>query len=411
MNIYLLIILLILLGNFLLDFIVEILNVKHISTQLPVEFDGHYPQEKYQKSQEYLKENTRFGLIVSSIDIILLIPFVLLGGFNYVDVFARSFGHGQIITGLIFACLLMGIIEIAKIPVSLYHTFVIEEKYGFNRTTAKTFITDLLKKWLLTALIGAPIFVLVLLFFEKTGSLGWVYCWASITVVSLFLVFIAPAVIMPLFNKFIPLEDGELKTSIENFAKAQNFKLSGLFKMDASKRSTKSNAFFTGFGKYRRIVLFDTLIQKHTVDELVSVLAHEIGHYKMKHIIKSLTISILANGFMFYILSLFMNNSLLFGAFKMGHVSIYASLFFFGFLFTPINLILSIAGNVLSRKHEFEADAFAVNTYKKPESMIMALKKLSVDNLSNLTPHPLKVFLEYSHPPILARIETIRKLA
>ena len=411
MNTYLIIILAILIGNYLLNLVVETLNVKHISTELPAEFSGHYSPEKYKVSQTYLKANTNFDLIADSFNVVIVLLFILAGGFNFVDTFSRNFGYGNILTGLIFAGVVMFASEIISIPFTAYHTFVIEEKFGFNKTTIKTFILDLLKGWLLTGIIGGIVFSLVLWFFEKTGSSAWIYCWMLVTVVYLFLAFIAPVVIMPLFNKFIPLEEGGLKTAIENFAKEQSFKLSGLFKMDASKRSTKSNAYFTGFGKYRRIVLFDTLIQKHTVDELVSVLAHEIGHYKKKHIFKSMIITIFTTGLMFYILSIFMNNQQLFAAFKMANVSIYASLFFFGFLFTPINLILSILGNILSRKHEYEADKFAVDTYKKPESMIEALKKLSVDNLSNLTPHPLKVFLEYSHPPILQRIEAIKKFS
>jgi STE24 endopeptidase len=215
---------------------------------------------------------------------------------------------------------------------------------------------------------------------------------------------------MPLFNKYTPLEEGELKSAIENYAKEQKFALAGIFKMDASKRSTKSNAFFTGFGKFRRIALFDTLIQKHTTDELVSVLAHEIGHYKKRHFIKGIILSVITTGIMFFILSFFINNKGLFDAFKMQNLSIYASLVFFGFLYSPINLFISIFSNIISRKHEYEADSFAVETYKKPESFITALKKLTVDNLSNLTPHPLKVFLDYSHPPILKRIEQIRRI-
>jgi STE24 endopeptidase len=225
------------------------------------------------------------------------------------------------------------------------------------------------------------------------------------------LLFLAPVIIFPLFNKFYPLEDGELKTAIEDYARSQHFKMRGIFKMDASKRSTKSNAFFAGFGRFRRIVLFDTLIDRHTVDELVSVLAHEMGHYKRKHILKSILISVMTTGLVFFVLSLFINNKGLFSAFKMQHTSIYASLFFFAFLYSPINLAISIFSNILSRRHEYEADAYAVSTYRKPESMISALKKLTVDNLSNLTPHPLKVFLSYRHPPVLERIRAIRNLA
>jgi len=410
MNTYLIIILVIIVGDFILDIIVDMLNVKHIKTDLPGEFEGYYDAAKYKKSQNYLKENTRFGIIVDSITTPITVAFILIGGFNYIDQIARGFQFSAIPTGLIFAGILILASQILSIPFSIYSTFVIEEKYGFNRTTVKTFIMDILKSWLLTVIIGGIIFSVILWFFDKTGNMAWIYCWIAVVIFQIVLTFFAPVIIMPLFNKFFPLEDGELKTTIENYAKSQKFKLKGVFKMDASKRSTKSNAFFTGFGKFRRIVLFDTLIKKHTVDELVSILAHEMGHYKKKHILKSIIISIITTGLMFFILSLFINNEGLFQAFKMQNTSIYASLFFFAFLYTPINMFISILSNILSRKHEYEADAYAATTYGKYESMISALKKLTVDNLSNLTPHPLKVFLSYSHPPVLERIQSLRKM-
>ncbi|MCF8081594.1 MAG: M48 family metallopeptidase [Deltaproteobacteria bacterium] len=407
MNLFLILILVILIGEYLLGLTVDILNMRHLKTELPPEFADHYDQNRYQKSQEYLKETTRFGILTDSIITPLTILFILLGGFNLVDRFARSFDLGMIPTGLIFAGTLMLLSQLISIPCSAYSTFVIEEKYGFNQTTPRTFVLDILKSWGLAILIGGLLFSGILWFFDTAGPWAWLYCWMGVTGFQIFLMFIAPVVIMPLFNKFVPLEDGELKEAIEAYARAQKFKIKGVFSMDGSKRSTKSNAFFTGFGRFRRIVLFDTLVQKHTTDELVSILAHEMGHYKKRHILKSLFISILSTGLMFFILSLFINNRALFDAFQMDHVSIYASLFFFGFLYTPIDMILSIFGNLLSRKHEYEADRFAVDTYGKPRSMIQALKKLSVDNLSNLTPHPLKVFLSYSHPPVLERIRTI----
>ena len=408
MNLFLIIILVILIGDYLLGMVVDVLNVKHLKTVLPPAFSGYYDEEKYRKSQKYLKENTRFGLITDSITTPAVIIFILLGGFNWVDQVARTLNWGPIATGLVFAGILLFGSQILGLPFSVYSTFVIEEKYGFNKTTPKTFVLDMLKGWLLAIIIGIPVFSAVLWFFERTGSMAWVYCWGALTVIQIFLMFIAPVVIMPIFNKFVPLEDGELKRAIEDYAEKQGFKMKGVFSMDGSKRSTKSNAFFTGFGRFRRIVLFDTLISKHTTEELVSILAHEMGHYKKKHILKSIIISILSTGLMFYILSIFMNNPALFRAFQMDHISIYASLFFFGFLYAPIEMILSIFGNMLSRRHEYEADAWAVRTYRRPQSMIAALKKLSVDNLSNLTPHPLKVFLSYSHPPVLDRIRAIQ---
>jgi STE24 endopeptidase len=411
MNIYLVIILFIIIGSYLLDTVVETVNVRHARTDLPEEYEGYYDAETYRKAQNYLKENTRFGIVADTVTTPIIIAFILVGGFNLVDQFARSFQFGPIPTGLIFAGVLLLAFQMISIPLSIYATFVIEEKYGFNRTTVRTFTLDILKSWLLAAVIGGAVFSIVLWLFDKAGDWAWAYCWVVVALFQVVLVFVAPVVILPLFNKFYPLGDGELKTAIESYAKSQDFKMKGVFKMDASKRSTKSNAFFTSFGRFRRIVLFDTLIKRHTLDELVSVLAHETGHYKKKHILKSILMSIITTGLLFFLLSLFINNEGLFSAFKMQNISIYASLFFFAFLYAPIDMVLSIFSNILSRKHEYEADAYAVSTYGKPESMISGLKKLTVDNLSNLTPHPLKVFLSYSHPPVLERIRAIRRMS
>ena len=410
MNIYLVIILAILIGDYLLNLVVENLNIKNIKTQLPKEYEGCYDSEKYDKAQTYLKEGTRFALFKNSFFTAVIILFIITGGFNFVDEIARAFQRGPILTGLIFAGVIMFGIQLLNIPFSIYHTFVIEEKYGFNRTTPRTFILDRIKMWILGGIIGGIIFAGVVWFFRELENVAWIYCWIGVTIAQLFLAFIAPVVIMPLFNKFIPLEDGQLKTAIKKYADSQKFKIKGIYKIDASRRSSKSNAFFVGFGKYRRIGLFDTLIEKQTAGELVSVLAHEVGHYKKNHIIKDLLISVLATGLMFFILSFFINNPGLFAAFRMKNLSIYASLFFFGFLYTPISLLISVIGNVVSRKHEYEADKYAVTTCGVSEDFITALKKLTVDNLSNLTPHSLKVFLEYSHPPVLKRIEAIRAM-
>ena len=410
MNIYLIIILFIIIGSYIFNLIVETLNIKHLKPELPEEFKGDYDQKKYETSQVYLKENTRFDIISDSIMTPLMIAFILLGGFNVIDRFAREFGFGAILTGLIYVGILMFINHLVHLPLSVYHTFVIEEKYGFNKTTPWTFIFDLLKNWLLALIIGGVMLSLVLWFFEKTGPLAWLYCWIAITLVQLFLAYVAPVVILPIFNKFIPLPDEDLKQAIEDYARSLRFQLKGIYSMDGSKRSTKANAFFTGFGRFRRIVLYDTLINKHTVDELVSVLAHEMGHYKKRHILKMLILGILNIGVMFFILSLFINNEGLFQAFRMQETSIYASLLFFAILYSPIEMILSLFSNFISRKHEYEADRYAISTFKKPGAMISALKKLHVDNLSNLTPHPLMVVVSYSHPPVLERIEAMKKV-
>jgi STE24 endopeptidase len=407
MNGYLVFILALLVFSRILSMVVERLNLRNVSTEIPDEFQGIYDEEKYAKSQNYLRDNTRYGELKSNIMLPLTIAFILLGGFRWVNDMAQAASSHMIVQGLVFGAALMLISQIIGIPFSIYHTFVIEERYGFNKTTAKTFVTDILKGWLLAIVLGAPIFALILWIFDSVPH-AWLWAWGSLSAIQLFILFIAPVVILPLFNKFTPLEDGELRSSIDEFAKAQNYTVSGIFKIDGSKRSTKANAYFTGFGKTKRIALFDTLIEKQTVPELVAVLAHEIGHCKKGHIKKSIIISLATSLLMFFILSLFISKPELHAAFGLDGTPLYAGLIFFGFLYAPISMILSIANSVLSRKHEFEADAFAAETTGKPTDLIDALKKLSVDSLSNLTPHPLKVFLEYSHPPVLERIKALR---
>jgi STE24 endopeptidase len=389
---------------------VKILNLQHLNPILPKEFAGIFDSEKYKTSQNYTRDKTKLSLITSSVSIIITIPFILLGGFNIVDTISRSFGFGEIISGLFFVGILSFASSILALPAELYDTFVLEERYGFNKTTIKTFVIDKIKGLVLGIIIGIPIFSLIIWFFLKFGKGAWLNVWIAITCIQMLLMYIAPTFIMPLFNKFSPLEDGELKEKIESYAKKYNFKLKGIFTMDGSKRSAKSNAFFTGFGKNRRIVLFDTLIEQQTTDGLLAILAHEMGHYKKGHIFKTIIISILHMGFMLFVISLFINNQKLFDAFKMENLSVYASLLFFMFLYSPISTILGVVMSYFSRKNEYEADQFAIETTGLKDEFIGALKQLSVENLSNLTPHPLNVFLNYSHPPVLQRIEAIRKL-
>lgn len=410
LNAYLIVILSVIVVSYLLNLIVEVLNIKHLTPTIPAEFEGFYDAEKYARSQRYTRENTGFGLIAESFNFVLLIIFIFIGGFNIVDQAARTFGWNEILTGLVFVTVIGIGSWILNLPFSIYRTFVIEEKYGFNKTTIKTFILDILKGTLLSLIIGAPLFAMVLFFFEKTGDLAWLYVWGAVILFQIFMMFIAPVVIMPLFNKFTPLEDGELKETVTNYARKHKFKMKGVYMMDGSKRSTKSNAFFTGFGKSRRIALYDTLIERHSVSELLSILAHEIGHYKLGHIPKRLVTGMLYAGLMFYLMSLFINNRGLFDAFGMEELSIYASLIFFSFLFSPISTLVGLGLKYISRIHEYQADKFAVETTGDADSFITAMKKLSVNNLSNLTPHPLKVSLEYDHPPVLARINAVRGL-
>ncbi|MCB0306439.1 MAG: M48 family metallopeptidase [Calditrichaeota bacterium] len=414
MNIYGVIILATLLASYLLDLITEIINLKALREELPEEFADVYDREKYRKSQAYTRERTRFGLLTSSFGLLVTLVFWFAGGFNYLDEIVRSWSLGPIWTGLLYIGILILARSAISLPFSIYSTFAIEERYGFNKTTPKTFILDLIKGTALGIVIGGAVLAGVLYFFEYSGPYAWLYCWIAVTLFSLVMQFIAPTWIMPLFNKFTPLEEGDLRSAIMDYARSVKYPLENLFVMDGSKRSSKSNAFFTGFGKHKRIALFDTLIENQTVPEIVAVLAHEIGHFKKKHILQGMVIGILHTGVMFYLLSIFLSHQGLFEAFYMENAAatpIYAGLIFFGMLFSPIEMILSVFMQIFSRKNEFEADRYAAETTGDPESMVSALKKLSAHNLSNLTPHPLYVFLNYSHPPVLERIRAIRVLA
>lgn len=410
MNIYAIIILATIAVDFVLDLVSNYLNLKSLSKELPDEFEGVYDEETYAKSQEYTKTQTRFGFITGGFDLVVLLGFWFSGGFNWLDEIVRAWGFGELVTGLLYIAVLMVAKSVISLPFSIYSTFVIEERFGFNKTTPKTFVSDLVKGLGIGLLIGMPLLAGVLAFFMYTGDLAWLYAWIAITLFSLVMQYVAPTWIMPLFNKFTPLEEGELRTSIEEYTDKVDFPLQGLFVIDGSKRSSKSNAFFTGFGKNKRIALYDTLIENHTNDELVAVLAHEIGHYKKKHIIKGMITSVIQTGAMLFVLSIFLQAEGLFDAFYMDEMSVYAGLIFFGMLYAPIDMILSIFMQISSRKHEYEADEFAATTTGKPEDMIATLKKLSKDNLSNLTPHPFYVFLNYSHPPALQRIKAIRDI-
>ena len=327
-----------------------------------------------------------------------------------IDSFVRSFNFNSIISGLFFTGILVFLKFVISLPFTLYTTFVIEEKFGFNKTTPKLFITDLIKSVILLVTLGGILLSTILWFLEFGGPWAWIMCWAVSTLFLLVVQYIVPTWIMPLFNKFTPLEDGPLKESIISYAKSIDFSLSNIFVMDGSKRSSKSNAFFAGFGKNKRIVLFDTLIKEQSIEELVSVLAHEMGHFKKKHIIKRMVLGIFQMGFIFYLISIFISHEGLFHAFFMEEISIYAGLIFFGMLYSPIDLFVSILFQISSRKDEYEADLFAAKTIKDSQPLISALKKLSAHNLSNLTPHPFYVFLNYSHPPVLARINTLKSI-
>ena len=394
--------------EYLLSTISSVLNMNSITSTIPDGFQEFYDDKKYSKSQEYLKDKTKLGLYSSTFSLILTLIVIHFGLFGFLDEFVRSNSTHYIISGLLFFGILFLINDILNIPFSLYSTFVVEEKYGFNKTSIHTFIADKCKGYGLTIVFGSAIMVPVFYFFNTFQDNGWWIAWALITA---FMIAVQPLfvhVIAPMFNKFTPLEEGDLKTAIEEFANKVSFPIGRIDVMDGSKRSAHSNAYFSGFGKSRRIALFDTLLDKHSTEEIVSVVAHEIGHYKKKHIITGTILGVIETGIMLFIFNLFMNDSDLFAVFSVDTVSIYCGLVFFSMLYSPINMVTSIFTTAMSRKNEFEADAYALETTQKPEPLISMLKGLSASNLSHLTPHPLMVFLSYSHPPVVDRIAAVQ---
>jgi STE24 endopeptidase len=411
MNFIAIIILVTIILDFILHGLADVLNLKVLRDEVPSEFEGIYDSERYRKSQEYLRVNTRFGWITAVFDLLLILVFWFAKGFPLLDQWVRSWNLGPVASGLMYIGALALFKAILAIPFSIYATFVIEERFGFNRTTWFTYIMDLLKGLLLAVLLGTPLLAGILAFFQYAGANAWWYCWVVVTLYMLAVQFIAPTWIMPLFNKFTPLEAGELKSAILSYAESIKFPVKNVYMMDGSRRSSKSNAFFTGFGKHKRIALFDTLIKRHSVKELVAVLAHEMGHYKKKHILIAIILGILQTGVMLYLLSLFISYQGLFDAFYMNQKSVYAGLIFFAMLYSPLDFFVGIFLQMFSRKNETEADRFAVETTGDPQPMADALKKLSADNLSNLSPHPFYVFLNYSHPPVLERIDALTRIS
>jgi STE24 endopeptidase len=409
MNIFLAIIVGTIIFEYVLSFISRQLNLQSLTTNLPKAFVGFYDEEKYAKSQNYTRANASFGRISSTFNFLLILAVIFLGLFDALDQYARSFDYSPLITGLIFFAIIAIIQDILSTPFSIYSTFVIEEEYGFNKSTPKIFIMDKLKSYFLLLLLGVPLISIVLYFFESLDH-AWLYAWGLMALLAVVMPKIYTQFIAPMFNKFTPLEEGELRNLIENYSKEVDFPLTEVYVVDGSKRSAHSNAYFTGFGKNKRIVLFDTLMEDHTNEEILAILAHEVGHYKKKHIIKGMITSIIHSGVMLYVLSLFIKMPELHTAMGMSaeQPSVYAGLIFFSLLYAPIELILSIMFNMLSRKHEFEADEYSALTLKNTSHMISGLKNLTVKNLGNLTPHPLPVFLSYSHPPVLERIKRLQ---
>lgn len=394
--------------NFIVDKILDALNAKHFNDALPEDLQDVYDETEYKKSQNYKATKYKFGIITSTFSIVLTLGFLLLDGFEFVDDIARTYSENPIIIALIFFGIIMIGSDILTTPFSYYSTFVIEEQFGFNKTTLKTFILDKIKGWLMMAVVGGGILALIIWFYQSTGEQFWLYAWGLVTVFTVFMNMFYSKLIVPLFNKQTPLEAGDLRDKISEYANTVGFKLDKIFVIDGSKRSTKANAYFSGFGSEKRVTLYDTLINDLDDEEIVAVLAHEVGHYKKKHIIFNLMSSILLTGVMLYVLSLFISNPLLSNALGVKIPSFHIGLIAFGMLYSPISEITGLVMNIFSRKFEYQADDYAKTTYKG-EPLITSLKKLSKNSLSNLTPHPAYVFMHYSHPTLLQRIKNLRK--
>lgn len=407
-NIILVILNIIILFEYAFERILSFLNLKNWSNTLPAELKDFYDEEKYQKSQAYSKANQKLSLITSSFSTIVILLMINFNGFAKVDLWANSQSQNPILVALLFFGVLLLASDIINIPFSLYSTFVIEEKFGFNKMNLKTFIFDKLKGYLLAGLFGGLLLSAVVFIYLKTGTIFWILVWLVLTLFTLFITTFYTTLIVPIFNKLKPLEKGALRTAIEKYSNEVGFSLKNIFVIDGSKRSSKANAYFSGLGSKKSIVLFDTLINEQSTEELVSVLAHEVGHYKRKHTLKNMLLSILQTGIMLYIFSLVINNPALPEAIGIQKISFHISLLIFGLLYSPISLITGILMNLLSRKYEYEADHFASTSYSG-KHLASALKKLSINHLSNLKPHPASVFVHYSHPPLLQRLHAISK--
>lgn len=406
--------------NYIFTITSEVLNVSHWKTAIPKEMMDVVNAADYMKSQQYTKAKTQFKIVKDTWSFIDYHVMWYIGMYNAIDVYCRSVmpesswmvgGNEEVWNGCKFMVALVLISMVLDQPFSLYHTFVLEERFGFNKTTMATYIKDMVKGQMLTIVIGAPVFSVIIYTLQVMGDNAWLYCWVIMTSVSLLLQFLAPVLILPLFNELTPLEDGEIKSQLERYANEQSFTFSGVFVMDGSTRSTHSNAFFTGFGRFKRICLYDTLVDKSSTEEILAILGHEIGHYKRRHIWYTTGFNILQQGAILYMMQQILEQEIVFQAFKIATPSIYMGLMLFSGLFAPISFVIGIAMNIYSRKNEFEADEFSVDTVKKPEALVTGLKKLSKNSNSNLTPHPFYVFVNYSHPPIVERIKHLRSYA
>ncbi|MBS2097399.1 M48 family metallopeptidase [Carboxylicivirga linearis] len=397
----------ILVAQFVFDQWMEWLNKTRWQAEIPVELEGIYEADKYCKQHEYRKANYGFGVLSEVFSFVVMIGFLMAGGFALVNGWVMQWSENSIVQSLLFFAVIGLGSSIIGIPFSIYGTFVIEEKFGFNKTTPKTFVLDIIKSTLVSALIGGPLLALIMWIYSVAGSYFWLYAWMVSSAFMIFMTMFYTSLILPLFNKQTPLEGGELRDALEAFSIKAGFKLDNIFVMDGSKRSTKANAFFSGLGAKKRIVLYDTLINDLKTDEIVAVLAHEVGHYKLKHTLWGTLTGVFQTGVILFIFGLVVGSPLLSQALGVEEPNFHIGMLAFGLLYSPISFVTSIVMSVVSRKNEYAADAYAAG-FNLGEHLISGLKTISVNALSNLTPHPLYVFFHYSHPPLLERIKAIR---
>ncbi|MBN2767343.1 MAG: M48 family metallopeptidase [Paludibacteraceae bacterium] len=401
------IIIVILVADFGLERILSYLNIRNSKQNIPPELSDIYDNSKYQKQQDYFRTNSKFGMISGTFSFLITFSMYVLGGFGWLDGFLGNFIENEILLSLVFFGIILIASDLLGIPFEWYDTFVIEQKFGFNKVTPGIFIYDKLKSWLISALLGSGLLSLVMWIYLLTPDYFWLLGWSVVTVFSLFMSLFYSELIVPLFNKQTPLAEGELRTAIEKFATKASFKLKNIFVIDGSKRSTKANAYFTGFGPKKRIVLYDTLLDKLTTDEIVSVLAHEIGHNKHKHTVKNMLLSFATTLVLFYLLGIFLESDALAKALGGDAANFHLNVLAFGILYSPFSLALDLITNILSRKFEYQADTYTVN-HGLGSELISGLKKLSSTSLNNLMPHPLYVFFHYSHPTLYQRIKNIK---
>lgn len=398
------IIIAIVVAEFAYSITLSVLNRRASHRPIPSLLVGIYDEGEYARQQAYARENSRFGVVSNIADTLLLLCLFAFGGFGWMDEMARSVSSSPVCVALLFYFMFYVLDWIVGLPFSVYGTFHIEAKYGFNRTTPRLFVADAVKGFFVSLLMSGLLIGVVVWIYGLMPEWFWLVAWLVVSVFMLGLQFLYSDLIVPLFNKQTPLPEGELRSAIEDFARRVDFKLQDIYVIDGSKRSSKANAYFTGFGSRKRIVLYDTLSEQLTTEEIVAVLAHEIGHYKHRHILKDIAASLLLNLVMFYLFSLVIDSPAIAHAAGCAFPSFHINMTVFMLLLTPLQILLSMVTNVISRRHEWEADEFACR-HGMARALDSSLRKMSAKSLSNLTPHPVVVFTQYSHPPLLQRVE------